>query len=154
MKKWKDLVIRPADKGTKFLIMDREDYIQRNLVHLSDPSTFVIVEDKAAALRTIKERITEWTVKHAEEPGMTSVISNLVIPKDSCKIGNNYINPKAHKPTQNYPSRMINTGCAAPTKSIAALTAVELGKVKLPYIIEDVNQFLGKNQHHQSRRIT
>ena len=144
MKKWKDVVIRPADKGTKFIIMDREDYIQRTLVHLSDPDTFMIVEDKSAALRTIKDSITEWTVRHADEPGMASTISSLVIPNDSCKIGNNYINPKAHKPEQNYPSRMISTGCAAPTKSLAALTAVELSKVKLPYIIEDLNHFLRK----------
>ena len=90
-------------------------------------------------------------MNHAEEPGMTSTRISLIIPNDSCKIGNNYINPKAHKPAQNYPSRMTSTGCSAPTKSVATLTAVELGKVKLPYIIEDVNHFLGKNQHHQSR---
>ena len=27
MKNWKDLIIRPADKGSKFFILDREDYI-------------------------------------------------------------------------------------------------------------------------------
>ena len=104
----------------------------------------MIVENKAEALRTIKEKITNWTEKYAAEPGMESSIINSVIPKDSCKIGNNYINPKAHKPAQNYPSRMISTGCAAPTKAIAALTAVELSKVKLQYIIEDLDHFLMK----------
>ena len=146
MKLWKDLIIRPSDKGSKFFIMDKEDYIQRVLVHLNDPSTFVIVHNKEEAASQITTAIKDWTVKFSSEPGMTTAISNLVIPDETCKHGNNYVNPKAHKPDKNYPGRLISTGCASYTKALSALTAVELCKVDLQYIIKDTNHLLRKIQ--------
>ena len=43
-----------------------------------------------------------------------------------CQPGNNYVNPKAHKPEKNYPGRMISTGCASAIKNLDASTAHEL----------------------------
>ena len=144
MKLWKDLIIRPADKGSKFFILDKEDYIQRVLIHLNDPSTFVIVHNKEEAVLQTTTAIKDWTVKFSSEPGMTTAISNMVIPDETCKPGNNYINPKAHKPDKNYPGRLISTGCASYTKTLSALTAVELCKVNLQYVIKDTNHLIRK----------
>ena len=142
MKSWKELVIRPSDKGSKFFILDREDYIQRVLVHLNDPSTFVIVQNKPEAIQQVTDAITDWTHKYSSEIGMTTSIRNLVIPNEHCKPGNNYINPKAHKPNKNYPGRLISTGCSSYTKNLSALTATELCKVDLQYVIKDTNHLL------------
>ena len=49
---------------------------------------------------------------------------------------------KAHKPEQNFPGRLISTGCASFTKTLSHLTAIELNKVELNYVIKDINHFL------------
>ena len=51
---------------------------------------------------------------------------------------------KAHKPEQNFPGRLISTGCNSYTNTLSALTAIELSKVELPYVIKDINHFLKK----------
>ena len=72
-------------------------------------------------------------MQYSEEKGMTPTVVQAVIPDATkCKPGNNYVKPKAHKPLPNYPGRLITTGCASYIKALAALTAVELGKVNLP----------------------
>ena len=140
----RDIVIRPSDKGSVIFILDRKDYVHRTLQKLNDTSTFSIVEDKAAAISTITDSIKQWTVEFAEEPGMTPSVISSITPKDSCKPGNNYLNPKAHKPEENYPGRLISTACASYTRKLSGLTAVELDKVELKYIAKDLNHLLRK----------
>ena len=78
---------------------------------------------------------------------MSPIVKELVMPTHKNKPGNNYIYLKAHKPEKNYPERLISTGCASHTKVLAAITAHELSKVKLPCIIQDTNDFLRKIKH-------
>lgn len=144
MKNWKEVIIRPADKGDKFFIMDREDYIERVNVHLDDSTTYEKVADEFIAVKNVKEAVENWKSKYKEEPGMTDKIKEFVTPNDKCKPGNNYVNPKAHKPSKNYPGRCISTGCASHTNNLSALTAEELKKVQLPYIATDTNDVLRK----------
>ena len=144
MKNWKDTVIRPADKGSKFFILDREEYVNRVMVHLNDTNTFTVVQDKAEAVESVVSSITNWVNHYSDELGMSSKIASAIIPSNKCKPGNNYVLLKAHKPEQNFPGRLISTGCASFTKSLSALTAIELCKVELPYIIKDTNHLLKK----------
>ena len=60
LKKFKDVVIRPADKGSKFFILDREEYVQRVLVRLNDGNTFMEIDDNAAATESVKLAIRNW----------------------------------------------------------------------------------------------
>ena len=39
---WKDVVIRPFDKGVGFFLLGEEEYIQRIGVHLNDRSVYSI----------------------------------------------------------------------------------------------------------------
>ena len=142
MKKWKKQVIRPSDKGSTFFIMDRDDYIQRVETHLQDPSTFIMIQNKKDAIALVTKKITEWTINYREEPGMTKNIVEWIVPDESNKSGNNYVNPKAHRPEKNYPGRMISTGCASFTKNLSALTAYELNKAELKYVLQDTNHLL------------
>ena len=144
MKTWNDVVIRPADKGSRYFLLDRSDYVERVQHHLYDTQTFEKTERTQAELKT-KQAILNWIelYRHTEE-GLTDKIVNWITPDDICKPGNNYVNLKAHKPEQNYPGRMISTGCASAIKNLSALTAHELTKVSLPHVIQDVNHFLRK----------
>ena len=144
MKNWKDFIIRPADKGSKFFILDRDDYVTRVLEHLNDSDTFAIEDNMIAAVEKVHLAIINWVKTYANEEGMTPNIITAVTPDETCKPGNNYVNPKAHKPQQNYPGRLISTGCASYTKILSSLTAIELCKVDLPYIIKDNNDLLRK----------
>ena len=75
---------------------------------------------------------------------MTTRLTNWVIPDESKKPGNNYVNPKAHKPDKNYPGRLISTGCESPANNLSALTDYELLKVPPPHVTNDTNHFLLK----------
>ena len=44
MEKWKDIVIRPADKGSRYFFLDREDYVKRVQEHIYDQETFEKVD--------------------------------------------------------------------------------------------------------------
>ena len=143
MEKWKDIVIRPADKGSRYFFLDREDYVKRVREHIHDEETFQKV-DKAQAEEETKLAIINWCSKYKNEIGLTDKIYQFVTPDDFCKPGNNYVNPKAHKPEKNYPGRMISTGCASAIKNLSALTAHELTKVELDYAIQDTNHILRK----------
>ena len=143
MRKWKEVVIRPADKGSKYFFLDRSDYVKRVRDHLYDSETFETVS-KDEAENQVKQAIIDWTSEYSEEEGMTDKIFNWVTPDDFCKPGNNYVNPKAHKPEKNYPGRLISTGCASAIKNLSALTSHELTKVQLQYAIRDTNHFLQK----------
>ena len=138
MQKWKDTVIRPADKGSKYFFLDREDYVKRVQVHIYDQETFQKVDKDEAEKRTRLE-IGNWVYKYEHELGITAKLCQWIMPDDSCKPGNNYVNPKAHKPEKDYPGRLISTGCASAIKNLSALTAHELTKVELDYAIKDTN---------------
>ena len=52
MQKWKDIVTRPADKGSKYFFLDREDYGKRVQVHIYDQETFQKVNKDEAEKQT------------------------------------------------------------------------------------------------------
>ena len=139
-----DVIIRPFDKGTGFFLLNTEDYVDRTMVHLSDTTKYMVIENpREAALKTIED-INNWTVKFATEPGMTASVIERVIPDiDKQNIGKFYLNPKAHKPPL-YPGRLITTCCNAYIENLSALTAHELKKVNVPYVIKDSQEFLRK----------
>ena len=144
IKGWKDIVIRPFDKGVGFFLLEEEDYINRISVHLDDRSVYSIVDNVDNLVLEIINVITDWTVTFKDEIGMTNKIKNWVIPcVDRNQPGNMYLNPKAHKAPL-YPGRMITTGCGAYIENLSALTAFELKKANLEYRIIDTPHFLRK----------
>ena len=119
------------------------DYVKRVQEHIYDQETFEKV-DKKEAEDNVKAKIAEWCSKYSEEPGFTEKLFQWITPDEFCKPGNNYVNPKAHKPEKNYPGRMISTGCASAIKNLSSLTAHELTKVELDHAIQDTNHILRK----------
>ena len=94
LKQRSDIVIRPADKESKFFVMDREEYVARVQEQLAGTTTYKCVPDKAKAIEEVTEAITNWVTEFKEEPGMSLKLRNWIIPDGNCKPGNNYINRK------------------------------------------------------------
>ena len=91
MKKWKEIVIRPADKGSKYFFLDRADYIARVHDHVYDKETFEQV-DKDQAEQHAKLAMIDWISKYSQEDGLTEKMYQWITPDDTCKPGNNYVN--------------------------------------------------------------
>lgn len=154
MKNWDNVVIRMFDKGSGFFLMSREEYIQRVMSELSDTSTYEVIPDQKHAMNQCYEAIKGWITKYLDEPGMTERLKKWVTPTGKEQPGNNYLNFKAHKPEDNFPGRLISTGCNTPTRNISELTAFELKKVNLSYNISGTDDFLRKiDQLNKSKKL-
>ena len=128
---WKDIIIRPLDKGVGFFLMHEEEYLRRFNVHLQNGEVYKVVAEPPSLISELIAKIQNWTEKCKTEIGMTSKIIKWVIPSaETHQPGNVYFNLKAHKPPL-YPGRLITTGCGALIENLSALTAFELKKYKL-----------------------
>ena len=114
------------------------------MVHLSDTSKYEVITDLNSAASKIIEDITQWTQAFSDQKGMTKSVVNSVMPRlEEQSPGKLYINPKAHKPPL-YPGRLITTGCNSYIEQLSAITAHELKKYNVPYVIIDSPEFLRK----------
>ena len=144
IKSWKDITIRPFDKGVGFFLMYEEEYPSRVNVHLQNREVYEVVADPPSLISELIVKIQSWTEKFKTEIGMTSKIIKWVIPSaETHQPGKIYLNLKAHKPPL-YPGRLITTGCGALIENLSALTAFELKKSKLDYRIVDTPHVLRK----------
>ena len=140
MRNWNDIVIRLFDKGAGFFLLERDDYIERTLVHLNDRTTYEVVTDLDSTVKILIDEIVDWTNVNAHERGMTERIVNWVIPNiTEHHPGNLYLNPKRHKPPL-FPGRLITTGCGTYIKNLSKLTALKLKKADLKYRIVEAHQ--------------
>ena len=122
----------------------KDDYIQRTEQHLNDRDKYIIIDDPVKEALEAKNAIVAWTEDFYTEAGMTTEVISCVVPDlEQQRCGNIYLNPKAHKPPL-YPGRLITTGCNSYVENLSAVTAHELKKVQVPYVIIDRQQFLRK----------
>ena len=144
IKSWKDIIIRPFDKGVGFFIMYEEEYLRRINVHLGNREVYDVVDKPSELISELICKIKSWTEKYSNETGMSKKIIKWVIPdEETNNPGNIYLNLKAHKPPD-YPGRLITTGCGSFIENLSALTAYELKKSKLDYRIVDTPHVLRK----------
>ena len=154
MRSWNDIVIRLFDKGSGFFILDRKDYISRTMAQLDNSSIYEVMENQQLAIEQCTTAIQDWVEKYKDEPGMTDRVKKWILPSGKETLGNNYMDLKAHKPEKNYPGRLISTGCNTLVRNLAKLTAHELKKVKLSYVVTDINDFLQRiDELNKSGRI-
>ena len=153
IKSWKDIVIRPFDKGVGFFLMYEEEYLRRVNAHLENREVYEILEDPQALISDLIAKIKSWAEKYKDQPGMSSKTIEWVIPShENHQPGNIYLNPKAHKPPL-YPGRLITTGCGAFIENLSALTAFELKKAKLDYRVVDTPHVLRRVDELNSSNI-
>ena len=84
MKHWdkdKGIILRPQDKGDGIVIDTKANYKERVLKELST-DTYKLVEDKSKMSIEVKEAVTKWADKWADEPLLTEKVLEWIIPEE------------------------------------------------------------------------
>ncbi len=141
-----EIIIKPADKGDKIVILDTTTYISEALRQLSDARAYrQLASDPTHVNNTQVRRL----IDELEQCGSISpkVASYLVFDKP--KTPQLYLLPKIHKPTRPPPGRPIVSANHFPTERISVLVDHILHPfVKdLPSFIEDTTDLIKKLQN-------
>ena len=135
------IVVKPADKGSAIVIMNRTDYITEATRQLSDTKFYTKTQVDLTDPHINKITQTLSTMLRNDEIAQ-SVYRNLV-PKD-CKTPAFYFLPKIHK--QNITGRPIISGNNSPTEKISAFVDEHI-KQFVPHIksyVRDTPDFIKK----------
>ena len=109
------IVVKPADKGSAIVIMNRTDYITEATRQLSDNKFYTKIPMDLTGLHIDKMTQTLSTMLRNDEIAQSVYCS--LVPKD-CKTPAFYFLPKIHK--QNIMGRPIISGNNSPTEKISA----------------------------------
>ena len=135
------IVVKPADKGSAIVIMNRTDYITEATRQLSDTKFYTKTQVDLTGTHINKITQTLSTMLRNDEIAQ-SVYRNLV-PKD-CKTPAFYFLPKIHK--QKITGRPIISGNNCPTEKISAFIDEHI-KQFVPHIksyVRDTPDFIKK----------
>ena len=108
----RSIIIKPADKGGAVVILDRDYYINKGLRQLSDPLSYMEVEEHHSTIVQI------WDEMLMRQEIDISCYTYLVSNKIST--AQFYMLPKIHKNKTNPPGRPIVSGNGCPTERISS----------------------------------
>ena len=136
-----DIVIRPADKGSGIVVVDKTEYINRLHKEMTDSKSYVeIPEDLTeTATKTVKKLVN----KMYKEGVINKDLQQYLTPKYP-KNGKLKGNPKLHK--NGAPFRTIVSGVNTPTERMAEVAEYELNDfvINSPTYIKDTTDFINK----------
>ena len=136
----KDIVVRLQDKGSRFVILDRTDYIDKVESNLNDGSFDLLPADLSSFYY---QMVMDWGVKRVHKGEITQPLSDYIINSDA-KPGKNYGLIKTHKP--NNPIRLITSGNGTAVENLSLFTEYFLHPCvkKEPQILIDTTALLKK----------
>ena len=125
LRKNKEIVIKKADKGGSIVIMNRRDYVNKALDHLSDTNTYKEVEKGSNTI--IHHDILSYLYFLQVKRYLST--SNLMYlnPGPCPRTPIFYFLPKIHKPDN--PPRPIISGCDSPTDRISEFLTTILNPI-------------------------
>ena len=136
MKSWNEKVIRVQDKGSRFVVLDTNNYIEK-VEHQINRSSF----DKRDADPSpkFKEKVNNWLEKLSDN--ITNEWKEFVRP-DNCNAGEMYGMVKTHKADN--PVRVITSGCNTVVEKLSILVEKTLYPLadRLNSNIKDTNDML------------
>ena len=141
LKQRQDIIIKPADKGSGTVVMDKAWYIDECNRQLNDSKFYKrLNEDKTA---DIQKRVTLY-VNRMYHDGLINDKTRQYLIQTDVKPGRFYILPKIHKPGN--PGRPIVSSNSHPTERISQFVDYHLQPLvhKLPSFVKDTNDFLNK----------
>ena len=112
----RDIVIKPADKGSAVVIQDREDYINEAMRQLSNPVHYMPLEEDLTWSHSL--RITAFLQTMLDRDEITQKIFDYLRPLNS-RTPQFYLLPKIHKSARPPPGRPILSANGCPTERIS-----------------------------------
>ena len=136
----KDLVVRLQDKGSRFVILDRNDYIDKVERNLNDGSFDILGSDPSLSYYHI---VKDWGDKWVEKGEITQPLVDCILNVNA-RPGKNYGLIKTHKP--NNPIRLITSGNGTAVENLSLFTEYSLHSCvkKEPQILIDTTALLNK----------
>ena len=136
-----DIIIKPADKGSAVVVMDRQKYIDETMKHLNNRTNYVLLDSDPTDSFSQQIQTTLDDMRAREE--LTNKAHDFLSPKDS-KAARFYLLPKIHKPGN--PGRPIVSGNGSPTENISLFVDHFIKPLvpQVPSYIHDTPDFLRK----------
>ena len=142
LRKYEDIVIKQADKGSGVVVMDRTRYIAEAMRQLSDVGVYVTL-DKDPTNYLIKNVNNRIQRAHEEGCISDSTLDYLLV-NSTAKAGRFSLLPKLHK--KGCPGRRVISGCNTPTEKISEFVDYHLKSLVASILssVKDTNDFLHK----------
>ncbi|MGL4283371.1 MAG: hypothetical protein ACRCSI_07050 [Eubacterium aggregans] len=145
-----DIVIKPADKGSAVVIMDRPQYVQEGLRQLQDGQFYSKLA--APVFQESISRIEQVVGRLAEQGFICKRQADYLVGQHNPKPRRFYLLPKIHKPQEKWPTpfmppgRPIVSDCGSESCRVAELIDFYLNPLstKHPSYIRDTYDFVDK----------
>ena len=135
-----DIIIKPADKGGKIVLWDRNDYIKEAHRQLNDQTYYTQIDHNPFADLILEiSTFISYLYRHNY---INYQLFSFLDPKSSARIPIFYLLPKIHKPGS--PGRPIISGCHSPTTKLSIFIDYYLKPTvkRVPSYIQDTTHFL------------
>ncbi|CAG2204322.1 unnamed protein product [Mytilus edulis] len=133
-----DIVIRPADKGSGIVVINKEEYFKKLEEEITNNDTYSETEQNTT--HQITKKVKSLVNRMKKEGSISGEMKTYLIPKHPhpAKLKGN---PKIHK--QNKPYRTIVNGIGTATEKIAEIAEKELDNyvINSPSYIRDTTDF-------------
>ena len=138
-----DIVIKPADKGSAVVVMDRIDYITEGLRQLSNTNHYR--ETKTDLTDTHKQEIHNLIQELLDSKDISDKCANYLCTKNP-RTPQLYLLPKIHKNQTPVPGRPIVSANNSPTERISQWTDFFLQPIvsHTPSYVRDTSDFINK----------
>ena len=142
LRRYDDIVIKQADKGSGVVIMDRARYVAEAMRQLSDVGVYVAL-DRDPTEDMIKKVNNRVKKAHVDGSISDRTLEYLLV-NSTARAGRFYLLPKLHK--KGCPGRPVISGCNTPTQKISEFVDHHLKPLvaSIPSFVKDTNDFLHK----------
>ncbi|WP_179117283.1 hypothetical protein, partial [Solemya velum gill symbiont] len=136
-----NIIIRPADKGSGIVIVDRDEYVSSLRKEMEESESYG--PTKGDMTRECHKQVKRLVNKMHRDGAISDDLKTYLVPK-YVQSGKLKGNPKLHKPTATY--RAIVSGIGTPTEKMAEVAEHELKKFveSSPSYIRDTVDFINK----------
>ena len=135
-----NIIIKPADKGGKIVLLDKTSYLQEAYRQLNDSNYYTLVHHDP--ISDLALEISSFISFLYHKQYIDYKTFRLLDPKATTRAPIFYLLPKIHEPGT--PSRPIISGCNSPTANVLAYIDFYLKRIfkQSPSYIQDTTHFL------------
>ena len=142
----KNIVIKPADKGSAIVIWDKQDYLKQCQQQLGKKSVYE--EVKRDPLQNVTQKIRNTLLDMLRKKEIDKKLFNYLSVKNP-QLGRFYLLPKIHKRVTNIPGRPVISNNGTSTENISSYLDYHLKSLipNVPHILEDTRDFVNRIQN-------